>query len=323
MRLIGDRRQLQPIGGPGLRIVADAIGVQRVDTIVRQRHAWARDTVTAFGRGRAAHALAAYDAHDQLHFGTSLADTVTAMVNAWGESRQRHGDHNVLMIAKSNRQVLALNTAARALLRAQGYLPHYQGETFAATTPSGQSHNLELVKGDSVRFLKRNDQLGVINGTAGIIEAVTRTGHEGFDITMRVGSRKVRFKHTDLVDDRGRRSLAHGYATSCYGAQGLTTEHALVLADPGMDRHDIFVAASRAREATHLFVDGKVLDQRVLAARPLSDRQRDVDETERLGALAAAFSSARERVSTLDYLHANDSLQHDQRHQRRHQQVLS
>ena len=55
---MGDRKQLQPIGGPGLRIVADAIGTRRVDTIVRQRHAWAREAVTHLGDGRAAEALA-------------------------------------------------------------------------------------------------------------------------------------------------------------------------------------------------------------------------------------------------------------------------
>ncbi|PJI55874.1 hypothetical protein CTI14_01285 [Methylobacterium radiotolerans] len=46
LRLVGDRKQLQPIGGPGLRIVADAIGTRRVDVIVRQRHAWAREAVS-------------------------------------------------------------------------------------------------------------------------------------------------------------------------------------------------------------------------------------------------------------------------------------
>lgn len=326
VRLIGDRHQLQPIGGPGLRIVADAIGVRRVDTIVRQRHEWMRDTVTAFGRGRAAEALAAYTALDQLHLSDGLANTVTAMVERWGESRQRHGDQNILMIAKSNWQVLALNTAARALLRARGHLPPGEGQSFAAATPSGQSHQLELVKGDAVRFLKRNDHLGVINGTAGIIEAVAHTGHERFDITVRVGSRRLRFEHTDLCDAQGRLMLAHAYATSCYGAQGLTTERAFVLADTGMDRHDIFVAARRAREATHLFVDRNVLDQRILAARPLTDRQRAPDQTERLGALATAFSTAKERVSTLDYLDATERLALDQQqhreHQRRHEQVL-
>ena len=63
VRLVGDRKQLQAIGGPGLRIVADAVGAQRVDTIVRQREAWAREVVGYFGVGRANEGLALLDAH--------------------------------------------------------------------------------------------------------------------------------------------------------------------------------------------------------------------------------------------------------------------
>jgi len=326
VRLVGDRRQLQPIGGPGLRIVADAVGVQRVDTIVRQRHEWARATVAAFGCGQAQSALADIVAHDQLHYGNGPRDTVTAMVAAWSRCRQRAGIENVLMIAKSNRQVLALNSAARTQLRAEGVLPMASGQTFEATTPSSQSHTIELVKGDAVRFLKRNDRIGVVNGTTGTIEAITRVGNERFDITMLVGGRKLRFAHSDMVDEHGRLMLAHAYASSCYGSQGLTTEHAFVLADPGMDRHDIFVSASRAREATHLFVDRAGLNQRILAARPLKDRQSDIDDAERLDTLAAAFSTARLKVSTLDYLRPTQALQpeyHQQlRHRTQREQVL-
>ncbi|PJI37274.1 hypothetical protein CTI14_65320, partial [Methylobacterium radiotolerans] len=55
------------------------------------------------------------------------------------------------------------------------------------------------------------------------------------------------------------------YATTCFGAQGLTTDEALVWVDAGLDRHRAFVAASRAREITRLFVDRVSLDAAVLA----------------------------------------------------------
>jgi len=51
--LVGDRRQLQAIGaGPGLDLVVRSVQATRVDTIVRQRDAWARQAVTDFGAGR-------------------------------------------------------------------------------------------------------------------------------------------------------------------------------------------------------------------------------------------------------------------------------
>ena len=50
--LVGDRQQLQAIGaGPGLDLVARAVEAARVNTMVRQREAWAREAITAFGTG--------------------------------------------------------------------------------------------------------------------------------------------------------------------------------------------------------------------------------------------------------------------------------
>src|SRR5260363_308843 len=59
--LVGDRRQLQAIGaGGGLDLASRAVEAARVDQIVRQREAWAREAIAAFGMGRAAHALEAF-----------------------------------------------------------------------------------------------------------------------------------------------------------------------------------------------------------------------------------------------------------------------
>ncbi|MDB6148295.1 MAG: hypothetical protein JWO45_1959, partial [Spartobacteria bacterium] len=59
--LVGDQRQLQAVGaGPGLTIVAGVADPSRVDTIVRQRDAWAREAITDFAKGRAADGLTAF-----------------------------------------------------------------------------------------------------------------------------------------------------------------------------------------------------------------------------------------------------------------------
>jgi ATP-dependent exoDNAse (exonuclease V) alpha subunit len=51
--LVGDRGQLQAIGaGPGLQIVASVFEASRVDTIVRQRQAWARQAVMDMANSR-------------------------------------------------------------------------------------------------------------------------------------------------------------------------------------------------------------------------------------------------------------------------------
>ncbi|WP_244486655.1 MobF family relaxase [Aurantimonas sp. Leaf443] len=302
VRMVGDRRQLQPIGGPGLRIVAEAIGTQRVDVIVRQHEPWARDVVTDFGRGEAAVALGSLKAHGCVRICEGPSATINGLVDAWDEWRRDDRGRLSLLIAKTNAQVLALNKEARQRLRTSGEIAADNAASIEAVTPSGQSHIVDLAEGDRIRFLCRNDELGIINGTHGCIERVDLASDGAVWLQTRIGSRSVSFTPSELADEAGRAQLAHAYATTCYGAQGLTTDHAFVLADPAMDRHDIHVATSRGRSGTHLFVDGKALDTRAKAERLLGDRDRVVDPSERLALLAAALSRSGAKSSTLDYL---------------------
>ena len=302
VRMVGDRRQLQPIGGPGLRIVADAIGSQRVDAIVRQREAWARDVVIAFGDGRAGEALESLRHHDRLHECAGPAAAVKTLVEAWDHWRREHPGASSLLIAKTNTQVAALNRAVRKQLRAAGELAPLDLASVDAVTPSGQSHKLDLAEADAVRFLVRNDELGVFNGTEGRLERIERAADDTLRFRVKVGGRAVVFAPGDIADENGRVRLAHAYATTCYGSQGLTTDGAFVLADAAMDRHDIHVAASRAREETHLFVDRRALDSRIKAQRILNDRKRDIEPQERLEILAAALGRSGVKQTTLDYL---------------------
>lgn len=302
LRMVGDRRQLQPIGGPGLRIVAEAIGTQRVDVIVRQNEAWARDVVTDFGRGEAEKALSSLNAHGCVHICEGPSAAINRLVDAWNDWRRDDPGQSSLLIAKTNTQVLALNYAARQRLRAAGAIGANNAASIQAVTPSGHSHIVDLAEGDAVRFLCRNDALGIINGTHGRIERVDRASDEVIWLYARVGDRVILFTPAEIADEAGRAQLAHAYATTCYGAQGLTTDHAFVLADLSMDRHDIHVAVSRGRSTTHLFADGKALDTRAKAQRILSDRDRIVTLEEQAAALGAALSRSSAKNSTLDYL---------------------
>lgn len=309
VRLVGDRKQLQAIGGPGLRIVADAIGTQRVDSIVCQREAWAREMVTAFGAGHADTALALLDAHSATHECDGAQGTVAAIVAAWQTSRRAHPQNpDPLLLAKSNRQVLQLNAAVRAVLRRDGAIDREDALQLDAVTPSGREHRLDLAIGDRLRFLARVDAIGVVNGTEAILVDV-RPGEadgDGHDarLTVRIGMREASFAAGDLADERGRVRLAHSYGSTIAGSQGLTCERVMIWADPSLDRHDAFVAASRARGEARLFVDRQALDAKVKSDRPLNDRKRPVSPDERREALARALSRSGEKASTLDYTNA-------------------
>lgn len=305
--LVGDRRQLQAIGaGPGLDLVTRAIDANRVDIIVRQREEWAREAIMAFGRGDAVSALAAFADHGQL----AEVETNAAALDRIAALRREHmhigTQDQFLIVARTNAQVAAISRAIRNDLKQAG---QFTGPdvSIRVATPSGHETQVELAAGDQIRFLARNDALGVVNGTTGTVTKITGTEHEAGErkslrIEAVVDGRRIGFSPDDLADERGRARLGWAYATTVYGSQGMTVDKAIVLLDPAFDRHAIHVASSRAREATTLIVDRSAIDMRLAADRPL-DRQDDplvTSEDERRKWLAERLSRAVVKSSTLD-----------------------
>ena len=56
----------------------------------------------------------------------------------------------------------------------------------------------------------------------------------------------------------GAPALQHAYAATTYQAQGATVDRAYVMADPSMDRQELYVAASRSREETYFYATPEV-----------------------------------------------------------------
>lgn len=310
--LVGDRNQLQSISaGSGLGIVASAIGVQRVETIQRQKEAWARDAIQSIGKGDAGNAIKTWAARGQLKFCGGAKAAITALVDAWDQAGQSDPVQTRLMIAATNSQVQALSTEARFRLRAQGLLI---GKDFnlRAVTPSGQATNLTLAIGDRVRFLVRaniGDQ-EVINGTEAVIDSIRPSANGELSLTARIGRRQLIFAPSDMSDANGRIRLTHAYASTVYGAQGLTVDRAYTLITPQMNRHAAYVALSRARESTELFVDAKAVDLALRQAVPLAARQAFSvkDDNHRLEFIGKQLSRSGLKRTTLDII--NDQATH-------------
>jgi hypothetical protein len=121
------------------------------------------------------------------------------------------------------------------------------------------------------------------------------------------GGRLVTFDPAALADDKGRARIGWAYGNSIYGSQGLTVDRALVLADPALDRHDIYVAASRARIETTLVVDTAAIDRHLLADRPLDRQTQDAvpSALERRAWLAGRLSRSNVKLSTVAVIEAD------------------
>ena len=311
--LVGDRGQLQAIGaGPGLDLVSRAVEASRVETIVRQHDAWARDAVRDFGAGEAGRALDAFAERGLLVETKGAKAATEAIVDGWEAAQNADPNVTTLLLAKTNAQVAAISREVRSRLKNKGLI-HGPEIEIAAVTPSGHTSQLTLAAGDDIRFLVRNDELGVINGSIGTVTGVIAQinpdapGGRRVQIEAVAAGRLIVFDPAMLADDKGRARIGWAYGNSIYGSQGLTVDRALVLVDPALDRHDIYVAASRARNGTTLVVDTSVIDRHVLAERPLDRQKTDVElsASERRAWLAGRLSRSNVKLSTVAVIEAS------------------
>ncbi len=302
--LVGDRDQLQAIGaGSGLRLVAHAVDTVKVTTIVRQHEAWAREAVTAFGAGDAKAALNAFVERGFLTEVDGQAAAIRAVVDRVEDTLIGGHPETALVLARTNAEVTAIGREVRGRLRDHGIVT---GEDVAVTTvtPSGHAACLALATGDRIRFLARNDDLGVVNGTVGTIMNMFVTGESTsaqpsskIMIEARIGDRTVRFSTADIADEHGRAKLGWAYASTLYGAQGMTVDRAAVLLTPAFDRHDIYVAASRARKETALIVDRARIDAEMRSGTNEPDKP---DAAARRDWLAERLALLHIKETTLD-----------------------
>jgi hypothetical protein len=91
----------------------------------------------------------------------------------------------------------------------------------------------------------------------------------------------------------GSPAIQHAYAATTYQAQGSTVDRAYVMADPSMDRQEMYVAASRSRQETWFYATPDVDLERAEFA-PSSQRREGLDH------IAAAAESDGAQVSAHD-----------------------
>ena len=207
--LVGDRQQLQAIGaGPGLDLVARAVEATRVNNIVRQREAWAREAITVFGAGQAAPALEAFADQGLLIEANGAKAAITEVLDAAEQVHARDPDVSILILAKSNAAVATISQAARERLKKSGTIKGAEVR-FTAATPSGHSTQIALAAGDKIRFLVRDDELGVVNGSTATVIKVSEAAVPLGDasriiIEANIGGRRIAFDPMRLADAQGR-----------------------------------------------------------------------------------------------------------------------
>jgi hypothetical protein len=236
MIVLGDARQLQPIqAGAAFRAFVDVTGYSELDSVVRQHEPWMRDAAIAFGSGRADIGVAAYLEHDKLGWSESNEDARADLIRNWMPYHQASAD--ITIMAHRNKDVIALNVAAREMLKSQGAL----GEEHVFASERGKK---PFAAGDQILFLKNERSLGVFNGSTGsVVEAdknLLKVLVEGQvdPITLRANE----YNHID-----------YGYARTIHKEQGNTVDRAFVYLSPTMDAQLSYVALTRHRDDVSLY----------------------------------------------------------------------
>ncbi|MBP0617804.1 Ti-type conjugative transfer relaxase TraA [Jiella mangrovi] len=235
--IIGDSRQLQPIGaGAAFRAIAETVGYVELTEVRRQQIEWQAEAAISFGRGDAGRALEAYVENGHVHHHDDGASARSAVIDGWHSDWQATAD--TVMLAHTNKDVFALNQMAREAIKQDGGLT----EDHSFITKRGPRG---FAVGDRVVFLENDSTLGIKNGTVG---TVTEAEKGQLVVDVEHLPQPVSFRQEEY------NSIDHGYALTVHKTQGATLDRIHVLAIGMMDAQLTYVAMTRHREAVTMHV---------------------------------------------------------------------
>jgi conjugative relaxase-like TrwC/TraI family protein len=294
--LVGDQAQLPSIGAGGMfEALQQRVPTATVSEVHRAQHEWERDAWQQIRAGESQRALASYQAHERLHITDTRSAAAERMVDAWDQVRLEHPEQRTVMLTDaSNLEMDRINALAQERRARAGELGAHQVQL--PDRPYG------LAAGDEVIFtaaLRPPGRERVENGTLGTVIDTNRDG--GLTIrTQGSTEREVNLDTGEFTD------LRLSYAQHVYKAQGRTVQRAFVLTGGWQtDREHAYVALTRARERTDIYV----------SREDLGEQGVDAGAVERL-----ADSIARSNAQQPSIAHALD---HQRVNQREHEHKIA
>jgi conjugative relaxase-like TrwC/TraI family protein len=278
--LIGDPQQLGAIEAGGLfSAIADRTDPVVLDEVIRHNHELDREAAKRIREGEGRDALSLYRSAERVTVAPDAEQRREAMVEDWWQSYSQGED--ALMISQRNAEVERLNAIAREVMRTEGRLGKEEIEVGDA----------RFAAGDQV-ITRVNDRSAEIYNrerweVAAVDAGKRRVVLEGIDQPRQVEVGPDYLAQTTLGGDVA--ALQHAYAVTTYCAQGTTVDRAYVMADPSMDKQELYVATSRSREETYLYATPEIQAER-------SEYAPTPPERDAIGHVAEA--SERDRAQT-------------------------
>jgi len=262
--LVGDDRQLPELtAGGAFRALTRTLGATELHENRRQHASWEREALDQLRHGNPEVGIATYRNQGCIDTQPTAAAARTALVDAWWQAAQQQStagqlpgqplapalDADVVMLAVRRADVAELNLRARAQLQSAGMLGADQ-----LTVATGPYSERSFAAGDVVIAKRNAYPHGLINGARG---SVTMINPDAVQVTVAFPGRTVTVRR-DYLEAGG---LDHGYALTVHQAQGLTARAAFITAGDEFYREAGYVALSRARAGTQLFVTGAAAER--------------------------------------------------------------
>jgi hypothetical protein len=240
--LCGDLGQLPEIDAGGVfRSLWRRLGGAELEHNRRQQQGWERAALDALRAGDASAAIARYIDHGRVVLRRRSSRLREELVGDWWGATHRPGEQPPIMLAARRVDVADLNARARVRMQAAGKL---------AADPL-RVVGREFAVGDRVLMLRNAYRLGVLNGTRGTVLSVD---HAHGSLAVRADDGRLVELPGWYLHSWGRCWVDHGYAMTATKAQGMTTDRAFVLGTDELYREWGYVAMSRARLETRLYV---------------------------------------------------------------------
>jgi conjugative relaxase-like TrwC/TraI family protein len=261
--LIGDHQQLGEIEAGGLfRALAERTAPIVLDEVIRHNHDLDREAARMIREGEGRAALELYRSSERVTVAPDAEARREAMVADWLRAYQEGQD--ALMVAKRNVEVERLNATARELLRAEGRLGAQEIEVGEARFAAGDQVITRVNDHANAIYNRERWQVAEVNAEQG------RVVLSGIDQERMV---EVGPDYLSRTTPHGEApALQHAYAVTTYCAQGTTVDRAYVMADPSMDKQELYVATSRSREETYLYATPEIQAERAEYAPKVPER---------------------------------------------------
>ncbi|MBX5242041.1 AAA family ATPase [Rhizobium sp. NLR22b] len=241
--LAGDDHQLPSIERGGMfGTLADFHCAAELHEVFRVPDDAQKRAFNHMHKGEWEKALKILDELEFIHWRQDLESARRGLVETWARDNETAPEKTRMVFAFTNAEVDRLNMKLREVWRQQGRLR----EDHAFKTAAGRT--ILVAIGDRLQLTGTDKPLGLYKGRTGAVQSI-----DGSHLTVRQDDgRDITF------DTAAFKSFSHGYAGTIHRGQGKTLDQTYLLHTDHWRANISYVALTRHRDRTALFVASKL-----------------------------------------------------------------